>query len=239
MGNKSVSIVIPAYNEGNNISATLEGIASQGDFEIIVVDDGSNDDTSDKALKSGVNVIRLPVNSGKGKALEKGVQKVTGEIIVFLDADLGESSSEVTKLLKPIIDGFADVTVARFPRYSKRRGGFGFAKGLARMGIKLLTGEYFDEPLSGQRAMGKEILSHLSCFEQGFGVEVGMTIDLVKAGYRVVEVDTKMYHADTGRDLRGFLHRGRQFRDIFTVLVKRLIKFGVVRRSTVEKVGNG
>lgn len=239
MNNPLVSIVIPAFNEARNIVTTIEGIASQGEFEIIVVNDGSIDDTSDRAMRAGAIVVELPVNSGKGKALETGLGKTSGEVIVFLDADLLESSSEVTKLLEPIVTGLADVTIARFSRPSEKPAGFGLTKGLARIGIGLVTGMAFDSPLSGQRAMRKEVLSDLLCFEQGFGVEVGMTIDLVKAGHRVIEVDTNMSHDETGRNLKGFLHRGRQFRDILLVIFRRLIRFGVIGRSACEKAGNG
>jgi glycosyltransferase involved in cell wall biosynthesis len=238
MSKRSVSIVIPAFNEARNITATIDGISSQGEFEIIVVDDGSIDDTSDRAMSAGAIVVELPVNLGKGKALEKGVERASGEVIVFLDADLAESSSEVTRLLVPVISGLADVTIARFRKPSEKPGGFGLTKGLARVGIRLVTGMTFDSPLSGQRAMRKEVLSDLLCFEQGFGVEVGMTIDLLRTGHKVIEVDTNMSHDETGRTLKGFLHRGRQFKDVLLVLVRRLIKFGVIRRGAYEKVGN-
>lgn len=239
MHNQCVSIVIPAFNEGKNIAATIGGIKSQGDFEIIVVDDGSVDDTPDIAAKAGAVVVKLPVNAGKGNALAKGVERARCETIVFLDADLKESSSEVTKLLEPIFSGLADVTIAKFRKSRGSSGGFGLAKGLARVGIRFLTGMTFESPLSGQRAMRKEVLSDLLCFERGFGVEVGMTIDLVRAGHRVIEVDTEMSHDETGRDVKGFLHRGRQFRDVLFVLAKRLTRFSVMRRRVHEKAGNG
>ena len=76
------------------------------------------------------------------------------------------------------------------------------------------------EPLSGQRAMTKKVLLDVLPLSSGFGLEVGMSIRALRRGYRIVEVDTTMTHAETGRDLQGFLHRGRQFLDVLKVIIK-------------------
>ena len=131
--NPYVSIIIPAYNEENKIKDTLLGVVDIEEInEIIVVDDGSSDNT-EKAAKSIVNdkikVFKLDRNRGKGYALNYGLKKAmeNADIIGFLDGDLGSSSSETIKLIKPVINNEVDVTIAKFPP-AKKKGGMGFVK---------------------------------------------------------------------------------------------------------------
>jgi glycosyltransferase involved in cell wall biosynthesis len=218
-----VCAVIPAYNEACRIGETLDALFSTNCFNrIIVVDDGSSDNTFDIAISKGVDVIRLSANHGKAHALKRGFFSSKEKIIVFLDVDLGSSASEVYRLLEPILDNRADVTVARFPM-SPGKGGFGFVKHLAAAGIRLLTGKAFPSVLSGQRAFSRWTISREMFDYKGFGVEFGMTVDLLNSGARLIEVDVQMNHRTTGRDLQGFVHRYRQFKDILAVLVSKLL----------------
>lgn len=215
---KSVTVVIPAFNEEERIARTLCAVKEAGFAgDIIVVDDGSLDRTAEIARAQGVKVVELGRNLGKGEALNCAVPHINGAVVVFLDADLGDSASQGELLAKPILEGQADLTIARFPQ-AKKKGGFGLVKRLAAWGIRR-AGMEARAPLSGQRAMTREVLSELLPFRAGFGVEVGMTIRALYKGYRVVEVDTTMSHAETGRDLRGFIHRGKQFRDVLKVIL--------------------
>ncbi len=77
-------------------------------------------------------------------------------------------------------------------------------------------------PMSGQRAITRKLLQSIGGFETRFGVETALTIDALRKGYRVVEIPLPLQHRATGRDLRGFLHRGRQFWDIVRAVLKRL-----------------
>jgi glycosyltransferase involved in cell wall biosynthesis len=224
-----ISVLIPAYNEEDNIQATLKGLGSfretyckeKGlDLDILVIDDGSSDKTYEKALRSGAEAIKLEKNTGKGGALRAGIGKAQGDIVVFLDADLRESSEEVYKLVEPILSGDADVTIARFERVSGK--GFGLVKALAYYGIKLFTGKSFSSGLSGQRAFKRSVLESVKTIPDGFGIEVGMLIDILRKGFNVKEVKVSMTHDVTGRNLKGFLHRGTQFRDILKLLLSRL-----------------
>jgi len=220
-----VSIIIPAYNEEKIIGETLitllkECSIENVSFEIIVVDDGSTDQTAVIAKKMGVHVVRLAKNVGKGDSLKEGLKKSTGDTIVFLDADVGSSSKEVVKIITPILNDRADVVIARFGK-AKRKGGFGIVKKISLYGTKLLTGQYIQSVLSGQRAFKAEIAKKLR-IEKGFGAEVGMTIDLVRMGCRIHECDVNMHHDETGRNLKGFLHRGRQLLDISFTLLKKI-----------------
>ncbi|NLU11282.1 MAG: glycosyltransferase family 2 protein [Tepidanaerobacter acetatoxydans] len=230
-----VSVLIPAFNEEKNIEQTIKGLEyfkdtfcaeNQVDLEILVIDDGSSDQTGIKASNAGAKVLSLNKNMGKGSALREGLKSIDGDILVFLDADLQASSSEVYKLVLPILKGEADVTIAKFKPPSKKRG-FGFVKALAFYGVRFFTGKEVTSALSGQRAFKKDVLNDIGTIPEGFGIEVGMLIDILKKGYTVKEVDVDMYHDVTGRDLKGFLHRGKQFWHILKVLISKMINYGI------------
>ncbi|MBE0467834.1 MAG: glycosyltransferase family 2 protein [Candidatus Desulforudis sp.] len=221
-----VSVIIPAFNEGPRVGRTVTAVRGIPEVsEVIVVDDCSSDDTASRAREAGAEVLRLPANRGKGAALNAGIEKSTGMVIVLLDGDLGGSAGEARKLIQPVVEGRADLTVARFP-VARRKGGFGVVKGLARAGIRYFTGLEMESPISGQRAVRRELLCKLLPLAPGYGVEVGMSIEAALHGYRVLEVPVEMRHRETGRDLKGFVHRGRQFRDIAATLLRCRMKYG-------------
>lgn len=214
------SILIPAYNEEKRIQSTISALLQQNYNNIIVINDGSTDGTKRIAENLSVKVIDTPGNLGKGKALEYGIKYAKEDIIVFLDADVGDTSVEIRKLIEPIEKDIADVTIAKFPQ-AKKKGGFGLVKALARYGIKATTGKSVYSVLSGQRAMKREVLKNILPFSGGYGLEVGMTIDILRNNYRVAEIDVNMTHNETTRDIKSILHRGRQFIDIFFTLFKK------------------
>ncbi|MDI6870042.1 MAG: glycosyltransferase family 2 protein [Bacillota bacterium] len=221
-GKPRVTVLIPALNEAATIAATVRAVKATGLVdEVIVIDDASEDGTGRLAEEAGARVLRRAARGGKGGALNAGLAEARGEVIVALDADIGESASEVRHLIAPVLAGQADLTIARFPR-ARRKGGFGLVKGLARWGIRRLTGLEMESPLSGQRAMRRAVIEDLGGFASGFGVEVGMTIDAARRGFRVREVPVRMSHRETGRDLAGFLHRGRQFLHVVRELLRRM-----------------
>ena len=115
-------------------------------------------------------------------------------------------------MLLPVIAGDADLTIARFPNASGKAG-FGLVKGLARVGTWLLTRHWLSAPISGQRAARRWVLN-AAPFADGYGLEVAMNVAAGDAGARILEVPVAMTHQATGRNLRGFLHRGRQFTHI-------------------------
>ncbi len=217
-----VTIIIPAYNESGSIQDTIQAIKNlQVVNQIIVVNDCSTDLTGDLAQVAGAEVYNLPKNVGKGGAINFGMKYAKGGIIGFIDGDLGKSAVEVEKLIIPVIERKADMTIGRFPPAVKK-GGFGFVTNLAKKGIRWFTGLQVASPLSGQRVMRREIIEKIGPLEARFGVEVGLTIDVLRLGFRVKEIPVQMTHAETGRNLAGFLHRGHQFLDVLTVLTKRL-----------------
>ena len=218
-----VIVVIAAYNEAERIAATVRAAAGIGGVAaVIVADDASADDTAPLAEAAGARVLRLAENRGKGRALAAGLAAARDEdpsaTVLLLDGDLGETATEGARLLPPILDGSADMTVAVLPK-PPGSGGFGLVLRLARFGIRRLGGWEARAPLSGQRALTAAAVRAAGTPAPGFGVEVAMTVRVLRAGLRVAEVEAEIGHAATGRDLAGFVHRGKQFADVAKALV--------------------
>ncbi|MFS8534733.1 MAG: glycosyltransferase family 2 protein [Limnochordales bacterium] len=227
-----ISVIIPAYNEAGPLPATVAALRGLPEVdEIVVVDDGSTDETAAVAEGLGCRVVRLVRNRGKGKALTAGVRAAKGDVLVFLDADLGASAAEARRLLAPLLAGEADMVIGRFPE-AQRPGGLGMVKALARAGVRWLGGLAVAAPLSGQRAIRRTVLEAVGDLAGGFGVEVGLTIDAARAGFRVMEVPVAMRHRETGRDVAGFLHRGRQLVHVAGALARR------AARRIAQRVAN-
>jgi len=221
-----ISVLIPAFNEEKTIRDTVSCVSRvPGVTQVIVVDDGSRDNTVNLARSAGAEVLELPENCGKGEALNRGAELVHGEIVVLLDADTGPTAAEVEKIILPVIKDEADLAVAQITS-SKGSGGFGLVKLLARRGIRFLTGQELNSVLSGQRAMRRKTLEKLLPFAEGFGIEVDMTVKALWSGCRIVEVPVAMSHGETGKDLRGFIHRGKQFLHIFRVFFRLYVGGG-------------
>jgi Glycosyl transferase family 2 len=232
-----IAVLIPAHNEATRIAETVRAAAAvPGVTRVVVVDDGSEDDTDQLAENAGAKVVRLYGNRGKGTALEAGAARVgNADFIVLLDADLGDTAAQAALLLAPLLRGETDMAIARFPRVDQGKTGFGLVKNLARWGIRRLGGPFeASAPLSGQRALTRACLATVRPFSAGYGVEVGLTIRALRAGFRVVEVDTTMSHAATGRDLSGFVHRGRQFVHVAIALARIAGEKSPVRRTGTE-----
>ncbi|MEW6172150.1 MAG: glycosyltransferase family 2 protein [Bacillota bacterium] len=229
---KTVSVIIPAYNESAHIQETVAAVKTIPEVtEIVVVDDASGDETSTLAAEAGAKVVRLHVNQGKGAAMNSGLSVAAGDVVLLLDADLGESAAFARDLILPVLRGEADMTVACFPS-PKKKGGFGLVRGLARNGIRYFTGLEMKAPLSGQRALSREVLQVVKPFAGGFGVEVALTIKTARKGFRVSEITVPMRHRETGRDLKGFMHRGRQFRDVAMTLTRLFFQYRRPKRVT-------
>lgn len=215
------AVLIAAHNEAERIAETVHAaLAIPGVRRVVVADDGSGDSTAERAREAGAEVVRLGRNRGKGAALEAGAARVAdADVVVLLDGDLGSTAEQGALLVAPIASGSADMSVAAFPPASAKAG-FGLVMGLARWGIHTLGSPGFTPraPLSGQRAMTRECFAIVRPFSVGYGTEVRTTVRALRAGLRIVEVDTAMSHAATGRDLKGFVHRGRQFAHVAIAL---------------------
>lgn len=216
----SITALIPAKDRADTIRQTVLAVLPVAD-DVLVVDDGSCDDTAAQALRAGARVLRLPANVGKGGAVAAGVAaSPDADVYLLVDADVGDTAALASALLAPVLADEADMTIGVLPA-AAGRGGFGKVRDFARRGIRRACGFETRAPLSGQRAVKGPLLRSLDLASR-FGLEVGLTIDAVRAGARVIEVDVPMEHRHTGRSVAGFRHRGRQGRDVARALWSRV-----------------
>ena len=162
---------------------------------VVVVDDGSTDGTAVIAARAGAEVVRHARNHGKADALMSGLGRVAGlhrvgrldagASVLFVDADLEASAAGRRGARRSGRRGEADLTIATLPEEGwgpGRSGGHGIVVGLARRGIEELTGWAPEQPLSGMRCLSPAAIAAATPFARGWGVEVGMTIDVSTPG---------------------------------------------------------
>ncbi len=216
--------LVPARDEEATIRNTIEALLRLPIDEVVVVDDGSSDATTSEALAAGATVLRIPGHAGKGGAMEGALLRLPpADVWLFADADLGSSAAGLETLLDIVVSGRADLAIAMFPRQDG--GGLGTVKRSSAGAIRLLSGFRADEPLSGQRAITSACLEVVRPLARGFGMETAMTIDAVRAGFRVVEVPVPgLTHRATGRSFTGFAHRGRQGVQIARAATARAVR---------------
>jgi Glycosyl transferase family 2 len=228
-----LAVIVPAWNESPRIAATVAAAAKiTGVDFVLVVDDGSPDQTAAAAQRAGALVFRHARNRGKAAAIETGAAAVSlieeagttlhgaadrQHLLLFLDADLAESAAEAGPLAGPVRAGDADMTVAVFTD-RVRRGGFGFVTGAAGAGIERATGWRPAQPLNGQRCLTRAAFQAALPLAAGWGAETGMTIDLLRKGMVVQEVEVPLAHRATGNDLPAQLHRARQLAGVAKAL---------------------
>jgi len=225
--------VIPAKDEARRIAATVRAARAIPHVDLVlVVDDGSEDATQHIARDAGAVVVRHSHNRGKAAAMETGAAVVAmrdtperpTRALLFLDADLGESAVNTAALVLPVLEGQADVTIANLPPQAGAAG-HGFVVGAARRAVTALTGWTPNQPLSGMRCLTREAYEAATPLARGWGVEVGMSIDLLRAGYRVLEVPCDLRHRPSGSNLRGQLHRAAQYRDVQLAINARRVRY--------------
>jgi len=226
-----VAVVIPARNEADRIQATVTSAAGiAGVALVIVVDDGSTDGTAAVARRAGAVVTRHARNRGKGAAMETGAEAVRvldqreyrnrPRHLLFLDADLADTAALAGPLADPVLAGTADMTIAVFSTTVKL-GGHGLVVGLSGAGIQRATGWRPAQPLNGQRCLTRAAFEAARPLARGWGAETGLTIDLLRQGLRVIEVEVELAHRATGTGLRAQLHRAHQLTDVARALAVR------------------
>jgi glycosyltransferase involved in cell wall biosynthesis len=224
MDSRPVIVIVSAHNEADRIEATLAALGGAfAGARIVVADDGSTDATARLAADAGAEVVSSPGNIGKGGAATLAARRLLdaapGALIVLCDGDLAETAAQLTGLADAVTGGACDLAVGVFA--TRVGGGFGVAVGYARWAIRRLTGLQLEAPISGQRALRGEVLDAVVPFAPRFGMEIGMTVDAVRAGYRIGEVPLALAHRATGRSAAGFWHRARQLADFLTVTLSR------------------
>ncbi len=232
-----VAAVVPCKDEADRIAATVAALTALPQVAtVVVVDDGSSDDTAAVAREAGADVVRHPRNRGKAAALETGMARVRvlereaaerdpGEAwrsaLLFVDGDLQETATNVGVLTDAVLSGAADMTIATLPAQLTSGGGRGLVVNLARQGIERLTGFRAVQPLSGMRCLSPRALDAATPLASGWGVETALTVDVLRAGLTVLEVPCDLQHRVSGRDWRGQVHRAEQYRDVWLALVRR------------------
>jgi glycosyltransferase involved in cell wall biosynthesis len=216
-------VIVAARNEADRIAETVAALTEAfPGTSVIVANDGSEDDTGQVAHDAGAFVVGGAEHLGKGGAASLAAARVLEEgppsadaVVLLADADLARSAARLAPLAEAVARGDADLTVAVFA--SRVGGGFGLALGFAHHAIEKRCGLDTRAPISGQRSMTYAALEAVTPFHDAFGMEIGMTIDAVRAGLRVEEIELELAHRATGKSLSGFLHRGRQLKDFLRV----------------------
>jgi hypothetical protein len=140
--------------------------------------------------------------------------------LLFLDADLADTAAQAGPLMGPVTAGTADMTIAVFAATVKL-GGHGLVVGLSGAGIRRATGWQPRQPLNGQRCLTRAAFEAARPLAHGWGVETALTIDLLRQGLRITEVEVELAHRATGTGLRSQLHRAHQLTDVARALVAR------------------
>jgi glycosyltransferase involved in cell wall biosynthesis len=212
-------VLVAARNEADRVAATIDVLTEAfPGGRIVVADDGSDDGTSDLALAHGAEVVSRRRPHGKGGSMTAAAATVEPltelddpPTFLLCDADLGASARELRRLADAVEEGECDLAIAAFAR--RVGGGFGIALRFARWAIRSRCGYRAKAALSGQRAMRAEVLRAALPFAPGYGMEVAMTIDAVRAGFAVREIELDLEHRATGHNPAGFAHRARQLLD--------------------------
>lgn len=225
---KKVSVIIPAYNEEETV-AKVVGVVKKAAYvdEIIVVNDGSSDQTESEAIKAGAKVINHEINKGKGEALKTGYKQFECDIIAFIDADIHNlTSAKVESMIKPILEGKTDITKTKFSRASGR---------VTELTAKPLLNFFFPEisfeqPLSGQFAARKEVLKKIN-FESDYGVDVGIVIDADVLGISIMEVDIGAIE----HDMSPLSELNLMANEVVRTIIGRANKYG--RVTMIDDIG--
>ena len=226
---QKVSVIIPAYNEEDTVAKVVEVIKKVSFVdEVIVVNDGSSDRTTEEAEKAGAIVITHEVNKGKGEALYTGYKEAECDIIAFIDADIYNlTSKKVEAMIKPILDGEAEITKTKFARESGR---------VTELTAKPLLNFFFPEisfeqPLSGQFAARKETLKKIN-FEKDYGVDVGIVIDADVLGITIMEVDIGAIQ----HDMSPLADLNIMANEVVRTIINRANKYG--RVTMIDDIGH-
>lgn len=215
----TISVIIPAYNEEATVAEVVKTTKKLSYVnEIIVVDDGSSDNTKEEAKEAGAIVISHKENKGKGSAIKTGVKHATGDILAFIDADISNlTSKKIDIMIKPIIEKKADITKTKFSRESGR---------VTELTAKPLLSLFFPElnleqPLSGQFAGRRSSLSKMK-FEEDYGVDVGIVLDADIHGIKIEEVDIGAIE----HDLSPLANLNEMANEVVRTIIDRAVKYG-------------
>ena len=197
-----VTFIIPSYNEAETIGTVIERVqALPFEKQLVVVDDGSTDSTAvilDRLAADHDNllVLRQP-NGGKGTAIRAAIPHIEGDVVVIQDADLEYDPADVPELIKPIVDGVADVVYGSRLAGGRPQRAYLFWHRLGNRCLSLLAGLLYNTTLSdmetGYKAFRAEVLRGLELRESGFGIEPEITGRICRQGLRIYELPIAYY----------------------------------------------
>ena len=197
-----ITVGIPAYNEEKNIAKIIVKLKKMVD-QILVCDDGSTDSTCAIAESLGVTVIKHPENSGYGMAIRSiflKAREINADLLVTIDADGQHKIEDINKIIKPIVDGRADISIgSRFLKEDNNTPGY------RKLGVKVITKvtnssltEKVTDAQSGFRAYNNKVLQSLTPSDSGMGISTEILIKSSKLGFKIAEVPTEIqYEGDT------------------------------------------
>jgi glycosyltransferase involved in cell wall biosynthesis len=197
-----LSVLIPVYNEERTIDEILRLVAAEKTpKEIVVVDDGSTDGTREKLKawdgRDGVRVLLHPQNLGKGRAVRTAVEAAAGDILVIQDADLEYNPAEYPTLVRPILEGRADVVFgSRFAGSGEHRvQNFWHQQGnrLLTLISNVVTGLNLSDMATCYKAFHRRVVPALELTSRGFGIDAEITAKVARGGFRVFEVPVSYF----------------------------------------------
>lgn len=193
-----ISIIVPAYNEGKTLPETIQMVEKADTLglekEIILVDDGSTDETKGilKKMENKHKVIYHSKNQGKGAALRDGFDAATGDIILIQDADLENNPKEYPKLLKPILEGRADIVYGSRhlieKQYSIRYYRYYLGNKVTNWLLNILCGSHMTDFWTGYKVFKREILKDIKLESNRFDIEAELTVKFLNKNYKILEV---------------------------------------------------
>ena len=193
-------IILPAYCEEKVIKEVIASIRQEGYKNIIVVDDGSNDNTYEQAKKTGVVTISHPINRGKGAATQTGIDAaklLDADIIVTMDSDGQHDPKDIKKLVKPILDGKADVVIgSRMLNTKDMPQSRILMNKIANIVTYIFFGIMVGDSQSGLRAYSKKAYNSVYTYMDRYEFESEMLGQIKDANLKIKEVPIKVIYTE-------------------------------------------
>ena len=236
---KTAAALIVAHDQARRIAATVRAaLAIPGVDLVLVVDDGSTDNTQHLARKAGAVVVRHPHHTGRAAATETGAAVIamrdepgrTPRAILLLDGRLGNQAIGAAPLVPAVVEGVCDLAIALTAGGSRAQG---LSSKASRKAIKLASNWEPLQPLSSIRCLTREALEASVPLARGSGMEPAMTLDVIQAGLTVTEVECEIAGASRSGTARTLPGRADQYREVVMAVGARRMRTGI---STTGKV---
>ncbi len=241
LNNDIVTIIIPVYNESDNIGMVLKDIKNKCNFkyEILVIDDGSTDGTSEIAENNGARVIRFKENKGKGEALREGIKCATGACIVFIDGDGQDDPGDIAELIKPIYNGGADFVngsrfLGVFEKESITKRNYYLTLSVNKM-VSFMFGHNVTDIFAGFRAFKKLSIENIKFESKEYEIETEMLIKSIIFKLNIVEVPVKRSKRYTGTTKLKIIRHGSR---IMIAVFKYYLLFLFGRNNDTKNCNN-